>query len=62
MTELAKGQSNLAQLAIRGNYRAVTAQDMAKVNPINHAQQQLFVASFARSAFLKDASLGSVKK
>ena len=30
MTEVAKGQADLSQLAIQGNYRPVTSQDMDK--------------------------------
>ena len=42
MTEVAKGQVNLAQLAIRGNYRGVAAQDMPTGYSRNIARRQLF--------------------
>ena len=51
MTEVGKGQPNLSQLAIQGNYRAVDAQDMDKVYSRNIAKQQLFASKFAQSAF-----------
>ena len=48
MTVVAKCQENLAKLAIRGNYRAVAAQDMDKVYSRNIEQQQLSVSDFAQ--------------
>ena len=30
MGEIAQGEANLAQLAVQGNYRALTAQDMGE--------------------------------
>ena len=54
MPEAAKGQADLSQLAIRGYYRAVAAQDMDTVYSRNITQKQLFVSDFARSAFQKD--------
>ena len=37
-TEVTKGNANLSQLAIQGNYRAVAARDMPKVYSRNLAQ------------------------
>ena len=51
MGEIFKGKANLAQLAVQGNYRAATAQDMGKVYSRNSAQQQqqqIFVSKFAQ--------------
>ena len=53
MTEAAKGQANLPKLAIQGNYRAVAAQDMAKVYSRNIAHQ-LFVSGFEQFSFRKE--------
>ena len=52
MAEVTKGQSNLPQLAIQGNYRADAAHGMAKRYSRNIARRQLFVSDVARSAFL----------
>ena len=57
MTEVAKGPSNLAQWAIRGNYRAVAAQAVDKAYSRNIAHRELSVSDFAQSAFGRDASL-----
>ena len=51
MTEVGKGQGNLSQLAIRGNYRAATAQDMSKVYSRNISHRQLFASKFAQMRF-----------
>ena len=48
MAGVGKRQDNLSQLAIRGNYRAVAAQDMDKVYSRNIEQQQLSVSDFAQ--------------
>ena len=48
MTEVAKGQSNLPQLAVQGKYRAATAQDIANVYSRNLHNRQLFVSKFAQ--------------
>ena len=60
-TNVADGQANLSQLAIQGNYRAVTAQDMAKVYFSDLAQQQLLVSSCDKNAFRNNASPESAK-
>ena len=44
MTEVFKGQSNLSQLEIRGNYRAVAAHDMANEYSRNLANRQIFAS------------------
>ena len=49
-TEIVKGNANLAQLSVQGNYRAATAQDMRKIYSRNIAQQQLFASKFARKS------------
>ena len=51
MTEGAKGDANLSQLAIQGNYMAVAAQDADMVYPRNLAQRQIFVTKFAQNHF-----------
>ena len=51
MTEVTIGRTNLPQLAIQGNYRVATAQDMARVYSRNIAQQQLFLSEFSRNRF-----------
>ena len=51
MKEVVKGNANLAQLAIRGNYREVASRDMAKIYARNVANRKIFVANFALSAF-----------
>ena len=51
MMAVARGQANLSQVAIRGDYKAVAAQDMAKVYPRNIEQRKLSVPNFAQSAF-----------
>ena len=51
MTEVAKGRENLSRLAIQGQYRAATAQDMAVVYSRNLAQRQIFFSKFAQQAF-----------
>ena len=59
MIEVAKDKPNLSQLAIRGNYRAVAAHDMARAYSRNIAQQQLSVSDFAIIAPQKNNSLES---
>ena len=59
MTEAAKGQANLPKLAIQGNYRAVAAQDMAKVYSRNIAHQ-LFVPDLEQFAFRRAAISDSI--
>ena len=49
MAEVARCQSDSSQLAIRGNYRTVAAQDLAKVYSRNIAQHQRRVSDFAQS-------------
>ena len=61
-TEVAKGQANFPQLAIKGNYRAVAAQEVDKVYSRNIAHRHLSVSDFAQSAFRKNTSLESAKK
>ena len=61
MAEVANGQANLAQFAIQGNYRAATAQDMAKVYSRNLEQQKLPVCAFAQKSVNNNTSLESVK-
>ena len=48
MTEVAKGQANLSQLAIQGNYRSATSQDMAKVYSRDMGQTQIAVSKFEK--------------
>ena len=48
MTEVVKGNANLPQLAIRGNYRACAAHDMAKAYSRNLAHRGIFVARLAQ--------------
>ena len=50
MGEISKGNANLAQLAVQGNYRAGAAQDMEKVYSRNLAQRQIFVAICAQKS------------
>ena len=51
MAEGAKGQANLPQLEIQGNYRGVTAQGIGKVYYSNIAHRQLVVSDIAQSDF-----------
>ena len=51
MGEIAKGNANLAQLAVQGNYRAAAAQDMGNAHSRNLAQQQIFVSRFDQNTF-----------
>ena len=46
-----KGQADLSQLAIQGNYGAVAAQDMDKVYSRNLAHQQISVARLPQGAW-----------
>ena len=59
-TEVAKGQENLSQLAIRGNYRVVADQDMARAYPRNIAQRQLSASGFSTRAFQNDTSIETI--
>ena len=60
LTEIAKGIANLPQLAIQGNYRAVAAQDMAKVYSRNLANRQIFVTRLARGALKENRTSDSL--
>ena len=51
MAEVVKGRENLPHLAIQGNYRAVTSQEMDNAHSSNVDQRQLFVAKFAQKRF-----------
>ena len=51
MTEVAKWHANLSRLSIRGNYRAVAAQDMAKDYSRNSPQRKISASKFAQKAF-----------
>ena len=51
MTEVIKGQANLYQLAIQGNYRAVAAHGMDGVYSRNLAHREIFVSRLAHKAF-----------
>ena len=62
MTEVAKGPSNLSQLAIRGNYRDFAAQDTDKVYSRNMAHRQIPASDFAQKAFGASTSLESIKE
>ena len=59
LTEIAKGIANLPQLAIQGNYRAVAAQDMAKVYSRNLANRQIFVSRVAQRDFKENRNVDS---
>ena len=50
MTEVIKGHANLSHLAIQGNYREVTAQNVNKVYPRNLAHRQISASRFAQKA------------
>ena len=50
MSEIAKGNANLSQLAIQGNCSAVAAQDMGNVYSRNLAQHQIFVSNLDLNA------------
>ena len=60
MGEIVKGKANLPQLAARGNYRAVDAQDMGKVYSRNLAQRQISVAEFPQKISSGDANADSL--
>ena len=62
MAEVEKGPGKLTQLAIRGNYRAVAASDLAKAHSRNIAQRQLVAPDFARGASKKNTSLEPAKE
>ena len=48
MGEIVKGKGNLSQLSVRGNYRAVAAQEMGKIYSRNLPQHRLFVSKYAQ--------------
>ena len=60
MTEVFKGQSNLSQLEIRGNYRAVAAHDMAKVYSRNLAHRENFGSRLAHKASKENRNAESI--
>ena len=60
MTEIAKGNANLSQLAIQGNYRGVTAHDMANVYSRNSAHRQIFVSRLPQKAFKENRNAESL--
>ena len=51
MGEIAQLKANLAQLAVRGNYRALSAPDMEKTYSRNLAQRLISVSNFAQKSF-----------
>ena len=59
-TEVIKGNANLSQLAIQGNYRAVTAMGMEKVYSRNLAHWEIFAARFARGDFQGNRNVESI--
>ena len=61
MAEVAKGKEGLSQLAIHGNYRAATAQDMVKVYSANLSHREIFVLTFAQNAFQENKSAESIE-
>ena len=48
MGEIVKSKGNLAQLSVRGNYRAAAGQEMSKIYTRNITQRQLFFSKYAR--------------
>ena len=60
MTDGAKGKSNLSQLSIQGNYRAVAPRDVDKVYSRNMATQQLFGPKFAQNDPQENKSAESI--
>ena len=61
MTEVVKGNPNLPQLAIIGNYRAGAPQDVCNIYSRNVANQHLSVSNFAQSAFCANKKPESIK-
>ena len=61
MAEVARGHANFSLLALQGNYRAATAQDMAKSYSMYLTQRRIFVSSFAQKAFRNNASSWPLK-
>ena len=60
MTDVPKGQANLSQLSIRGNYRGVASRDMDKVYPRNIAQRGISASEFPRCASRGNKSADSL--
>ena len=60
MKEFAKGTSDLSQLSIHGNYRAVAAQDVEDVYSRNVARKHIFVSKFAQKAIQDNKSADSI--
>ena len=59
-TAVIKGNANSSQLETRCHYLAVKPHDMAKISTMYVAQQHLFVANFAQSAFLGNKAPGDL--
>ena len=62
MTEVIKGNANLSQLPIQGNYRDVTARDMAKVYSRNLAHRQISASRLPLGDFRGNRNVASIAK
>ena len=62
MTEVVKGNANLRQSSIAGNYRATAAHGAAGIFSRNAARGRLFVSEFAQSAFPGEKSPSDIEK
>ena len=58
--EIAKGNANFPHLAIRGNYRAVTAHAMEQAYSRNLAQQKIVFSKLSQKAFEENQTAASL--
>ena len=60
MADVVRGNANLSQLAIQWPYRAVNAQDMARIYSRDVARRRLCVPTSAQSDFAENKDLEEV--